>query len=174
MQPRPLEQMLDAVTRQRAKYGLPVEAGCPEEQISKLRYIAREHLGSLPPERYFDLLRIVDGFEENGLVVFSSGMASIEGFVKANQRMRLDRAGYDQLLVFAYSGMYVHVMYVQSGKYGLLPHENDPAEPSRVFDTFEELLVDAVRGVIKPGSIKGVRTPYLTTPGPLEQSRGVE
>ncbi len=52
--------------------------------------------------------------------------------------------------MFAYSSLYVHVQDVRSGKFGLLPHENEPDEPSEVFDTFDELMLDAIRHIARP------------------------
>lgn len=73
----------------------------------------------------------------------------IGGFVEQNQTLRLDRDGYNRLLVFAYSALYVHALDLRSAKYVLLAHDDD-MRPNRVFETFDKLIIDAIVRVAKP------------------------
>jgi hypothetical protein len=107
-----------------------------------------------------NLLRITNGMDENGLTVYASRESRdaasdvmerehlIPGFVEENEGFRLDREGYDRLLVFAYSGQYVHALDLDSGRYLLLAHDEN--EPSATFDTFDDLMADAITRIAKP------------------------
>ena len=153
---------LEAVRASREKWGMPMQPPCSPADLDRLRDASVRSFGMEPPRAYLDFLRVTDGMSENGLHVYAShpsgdaaseasgGEYCIAGFVEENVGHRLDRDGYDQLFVFASSSLYVHVQDIRSGKFGLLPHENAPDEPSEVFDSFDELMLDAIRRVAKP------------------------
>ena len=157
-----LQDALDAVRASRKKWKRPMQPPCSPEDLGRLCEASVKSFGIEPPRGYLDFLRVTDGMNENGLHVYASrpardavsdvsgGEYLIAGFVEENVGHRLDRDGYDELLVFAYSSLYVHVQDIRSGRFGLLPHENAPDEPAEVFDSFDELMLDAIRRIAQP------------------------
>jgi hypothetical protein len=124
--------------------------------VIDLRARAHDTLNVCPPNRYLDLLRITNGLAENGLEVFASRPLTfssgdhdvyIDGLVERNEQLRADREGYDRLVVYAWEGMYVHAMDLESGKYVMLAHDDE--WPTRLFDTFEEMIVHAVGRIVR-------------------------
>ena len=162
MNDQTIRDALQAVRASREKRGLPMQPPCNPDDLKRLCDESLRWFGVEPPRGYLDFLRMTDGMNENGLHVYAShpsrdagsdvlGVAYVvAGFVEENAGHRLDREGYDGLLVFAYSSLYVHVQDIASGKFGLLPHENEPGAPQEVFDTFEDLMLDAIQRVAKP------------------------
>jgi hypothetical protein len=155
-----LEESIAAIEKQMAQHRFPMQPGCPETEVTHLKAAAHKRLGVCLPERYLDLLRITDGIDENGLHVFGSHRARnvvsdvigrevfILGFTEENENLRADREGYNELIVFASEAMVVHALDLRSGKYMELPHADD--WPSRLFDTFEEMIVCAIRRILRP------------------------
>jgi hypothetical protein len=151
-----LEEVIILVSQQRQRWNLGMPEPCSESDLDGLRARAHHRLNVSLPERYLDLLRITNGFDENGLRVFASQPLQvknpedsyfIDGVIEKNEELRADREGYDQLLIFAFDSLYVHGMDLNSGKYVMLAHDDE--WPSRLFDTFEEMIVHAARRIIK-------------------------
>lgn len=150
--------MIEAVAKQRAKRRYPMQPSCTEEEIARLRAASKARLGVEPPARYLDLLRITNGINENGLYVYASREArdlisDVSGreffmfdFVKENEGLRLDRPGYDRLLIVAYKDLYICALDMTTGKYVMFPHIG--SKPDEVFDTFDELMIAAFSRIL--------------------------
>lgn len=154
MQLLSMEQALDAVRRQRAKWRFPMQPGCPDDEIARLRQNSQAEFGTGPPARYLDLLRITNGFWENGLHVYASRIsdllppsnASLNGFIEATRMYRMDFHGFESLLVFAEDDAYVYALDAASGRYVKQAYVENV--PSKVFETFDELMIHAVTGCL--------------------------
>lgn len=154
------EPWVQAVQQQRASRGRPMQPRCPETEIARLRVASRERLGVEPPQRYLDLLRITNGWDENGMQLYASqesrntasdilgGEYIVPGFVEQNEQYRSDREGYDQLLIFAQSELYVYALELEPNKYIVLGQGDQ--EASEVYGTFDELMIAAFRRILKP------------------------
>jgi hypothetical protein len=152
----PLETMVERLTNQRVRRGRAMARGCPDAGLIRVQAEAQARLRACLPERYLDLLRLTDGFTEDGLQVYASAASEVpegdgsyflSGIVAQNESLRRDREGYDRLVVFATDSLYVHALDMTSGKYVVIAHDDE--WPSRLFDTFEEMIVDAIRRVLR-------------------------
>ena len=119
MQSATLETMIDRVRQQKARWDFPMQPPCSEPEIKLLADLIERELGVSSPPHYLDLLRITNGFNENGLRVFGSQKSrdltsdiagrelSILGIIEVNKEYRDNRDNYDQLIVFAETEAYV-------------------------------------------------------------------
>ncbi|HYE19590.1 MAG TPA: YrhA family protein [Tepidisphaeraceae bacterium] len=153
-----LEDAVEAVRRQLAPWGLRLQPPCEKEEIGRLRRACKEAFGVAPPERYLDLLRITNGFWENGLHVYASQISSlvppsnvhVNGVVEATRMYREDFGGYfAEMLVFAEDDAYVYAYHVPTGRYRKQAYVEP--EPTGVFETFDELFASALETVLREG-----------------------
>lgn len=155
-----LKNWIDSLSVQRESWKLPMQAPAPEDEITRLCVACRARLGLEPPADYLNLLRITNGFDENGMQVYASqrsrnsaseilgGDYFIPGFVEENEQLRADREDYDQLLVFGQTALYVYALVVDTDKYIVLAH--DDQEASETYGHFDELMRAALRKIVKP------------------------
>ena len=128
---------------------------CLEDEITRLRRESSERFGREPPAPYLDLLRITNGFWENGLHVYASRVtdllppanAALNGFLEATDLYRNNFNGFDSLLVFAEDDAYVYAFDAQSERY--VKQAYAETAPSKTYDTFEELMGNAVRPILR-------------------------
>jgi len=155
-----LQQFVEAIERQRSRWSEPLQPPASEEQVVRLLAMTTERLETELIVEYIDLLRVTNGIDENGLEVYAThtvrNIASdvigrelmVDGFVEKNLELRGDYQHFVDFLVFASTTLYFHGMDLSTGKYWVLP--KDSKTPSRVFSTFEELMIDAIGIVLQP------------------------
>ena len=114
-----------------------------EQAIAKLEYYL--------PEAYLDLLRLADGIDSNGFLLYASvtqllaGHAnrpdySIEGFVDANLRWR-EYGPNNQFVFFAETGDVVYCQNLNTGNFQIMDRiAQEVDSESNVFGTCEKLL----------------------------------
>jgi hypothetical protein len=154
--------MVAAVADQRQRMrrvAIPMQPPCPAGEIARLRKDVPARLGAPISERYLDLLGITNGVStENGTVYASKESRDMEsdsagrnlvipGLIEENEGLRLDRSGYDRLIVFAESSLYVHAFDMRTSKYIFCV---DPARPDEVFDTFDQMMISTLWLGVKP------------------------
>lgn len=147
-----LSDALEAISQQRQASGYRMQPKCDESEINRLRAESHEMFGASPPESYFDLLRITNGFWENGLHVYSSRPANLlppeqnaatNGFIEATCMYRTGFRGFESLLVFAEDDAYVYALNCKTGTY--VKQAYAEAIPSKEFGTFDELMIEAIK-----------------------------
>lgn len=151
-----LEDFVEAVRRDIASLGLSLQPGASEDDIASLAEAVRETFGADLPPRHLDLLRMVNGMNENSLVIYATRESRdvnseyiIPGFVEENINLRGDNEEeFADLLIFSSSDQHVHAHDLVSGKFLLQPKTTEP--PDEVFDTFDELMIHALRRIIRP------------------------
>lgn len=131
------------------EYGLVAQPPSTEDEIEELRKKSKIELGADVPDGYVDFLRITNGVDCNGLLIFAHNTVpnlndkrkSIQGFVDAN----LDHRSLEEknrLLVFAESGDDLYVYDTQTGKYQLLDHLT--LDEMERFSSFETMITYAI------------------------------
>lgn len=107
-----LEQMVEALSRQRSSRDLSMQPGATDRQIDALSAEVRETFGVDLPGRHADLLRMTNGINENSLYVFATKLSRnlssdvtgrksiIIGLVEQNKRLRGDYEHFVDVLVF--------------------------------------------------------------------------
>jgi hypothetical protein len=154
-----LAEIMAVVRRVVERFHHRLQPPCPENELEKLRKRTRNELNGILSESYLDLLRITNGLGEDGINVYASQLAPkkqfdgsdrdafVAGFIDQNLEYRMDRQGYDKYHIFGNTELYVFGQDTSNGKYILLAH--DDAEPSKVFDTLEELLESVLDRILR-------------------------
>lgn len=109
-------EILQQVQAELQEYKIMPQPPCNEQQIERLRELARTELGDELPDAYLDFLRFTNGLDWNGVNFFAAETTpargprpgTIEGFVPANLGYR-DVEEMRDFLVFGSSGMELYV-----------------------------------------------------------------
>ena len=150
-----MEEAVAAVHSQRTARSLMLQTPCPETEIERLCRESQREFCTQPPARHLDLLRITNGFWENGLHVYASQIsdlpppsnAAVNGFIEATKMYRENFSGYfEQMLVFAEDDAYIYALDVPSGRFRKQAYVE--REPSNVFDAFDDLIICAIEPIL--------------------------
>jgi hypothetical protein len=160
--PHTFEEALQRLAQQKSKRGVELQPGCSDEELRQMRFEVRKRLNVALPQRYYDFLRICNGIDEDGLIVYTRTNArnieladegqscDMPSLISENERLRSDReADFTDLVVFAYRAPDYYAIDLRSGKYIVLPLDDGDNWPKKMFDTFDELMVDAIIQVIR-------------------------
>lgn len=159
MEIKTIEDAVNSVAMQMARYGYRMQPGCSEEELNDLAQRVRERFNLKLPDEYLSFLRLANGLDENGMQVFGSRYQRnvisdiagtdyfILGLLEENEEYRADREDYDRLLVFARDGQYVYAWELASGKYAQIAH--DEHVPSQTFETFDQMMLCALKRIIR-------------------------
>ena len=136
--------------RQGRRQAVPMQPPATSEQLQKL--LARgQELDYRFPAAYLEVLRVADGIDSNGIVLYASetqplaGHAdrpdyTIEGIVDANLTWR-DYAPNQQFVFFAEAGDVVYCHDLTKNKFQIMDRiAQDVDSESDVFNTCEELM----------------------------------
>ena len=116
-----------------------------EADLADLRRTATDELGADLPESYLDLLRLADGVQFDGVIVYASHRAPGDdpytvppGFVEANLSLR-EAEAFDDYLVFGGADDLLLALHVPTGEYQAL----DPfgLDADEAFETLDALVL---------------------------------
>ena len=120
-------ELLEQINVEQQKYETMPQPPCDEAQIERLRDQARTELGDEIPDGYIEFLRLSNGLDWDGLLLYASERTQtrgnrpgpIEGFVPANLGHR-DVEEMRDFLVFGVSGMETYVYDTKNRDYRVL------------------------------------------------------
>ncbi len=143
-----LDDVVAAIRERLSRYDEQMEPACDDRQLERLRDRARQVLGQEMPLEYCDLLRAVNGFEYDGLKVYSaSGRAigqdipGVLDIIEMNLTYRADLPGFSNYIAFADDDLCKYVLDLRTGNYLMLTHSDDVV---RKFASFEDMLRTAI------------------------------
>jgi hypothetical protein len=144
------QNLLDEVTQWRKTEGLKIQPPASEQQIELLRRRAAAELDYQIPEHYVGFLRVLNGLNSNGLVLYASEttpMAGregkvIEGLVEANLLWR-DAPSHQSFVFFGEGNISRYAFNQAQSEYQVLDFQTDTLVDS--VSSLEQLLAVALR-----------------------------
>jgi hypothetical protein len=126
-------ELLERVGQEQRRYGSALQPPSTEQQVQRVIERARVELGAELPVEYLDLLRLTNGLDWNGVVLYGTetlaivGHAdrTIAGVIDANLGFRDDER-FQDLLVLGSDGMNLYTCRISTRTFALLdevPHE---------------------------------------------------
>lgn len=142
--------LIDEVKRIASKYNEILEPPCTEAKLKRLRERSRAELTTDVPNDYVDFLRIMDGLDFNGMLVYASeqttskdsSQAEIFGFVETNL-MHRDVDVMRGYLVFGSDSLNIYVLDVRNNEYQVLDRAS--LDKATSFSSFDEMLEQAIK-----------------------------
>jgi hypothetical protein len=142
-------ELLERIADEQRRFGNAPQAPSSEAQIERLLERVRAELRTELPREYLDFLRLSNGLDWNGVVLYASetlpivGHAdrSVAGIVDTNLGFRDDERFHD-LLVLGSDGMDLYAHRISTRGYEM--YDDVPHELVGSFDTFDELLTRAL------------------------------
>lgn len=143
-----MKNLMSRIRESAAQYKEALEPPCTETKLARLRDRSRAELAIDIPVAYENFLRIMDGLDFNGVMVYASeqtqsndaSRANIFGFVETNLLHR-DVEALNNYLVFGQSDMDIYAMNIKANEYQVLDKVSLDVIAS--VGTFEELLAKA-------------------------------
>jgi hypothetical protein len=143
------QELLRRVADEQRQFGSELQPPATEDQLQLLRDRARAELHAEFPTEYLEFLRLTNGFDWNGVVIYASDTVpiarhpdrTITGVVEMNLNYR-DDSRFEDLLVIGSNGMDLYTYRISTGAseiYDEVPHELVETVP-----TFEELVTKAL------------------------------
>ncbi len=137
------KETLEKVREQEAGFGGELNGPASESEIKKFKEeIAK--VGAVVPDEYFDFLRVINGFEYNGVIVYGIDEELLEKeTAKGITGLLLQRKVWGETSSGAYtylgeSSMDLYAYGVNTKKFYVLDNGSD--DVMEEFDTFDELL----------------------------------
>lgn len=105
-------KLLEQIAKELGERGEELQPPCSPESLKQLTDMTQAMFSCTVPAEYTEFLRITNGLDWNGLVIYASattpivgvGEATIQGFVEANFLWR-DYKPNENYLIFAESGL---------------------------------------------------------------------
>jgi hypothetical protein len=118
------QELLSEALETRQGLGFQPQPACPESEIEALSDKYRRVLGMELPQEYKELLRRVNGFDWNGMVIYASRRGRlqgytdrmIEGLIEANLALRGDEDGMKKYLALGDDGETLYAVHKSSKK----------------------------------------------------------
>ena len=139
------QELLKRVEEEQRRFGSALQPPAAEEQIQRLLDRAREELHTEPPAEYLDFLRLTNGLDWNGVVIYASETVPIVGhpdrhisdLLEMNLNYR-DDPRFEDLLVLGSNGMDIYAYRISKGIYEII--DEVPHELVETIPTFDELM----------------------------------
>jgi hypothetical protein len=143
------EEHLQRVAARLARWGDKLQPPCSEEAIVELKRKSRITLSTDVPEGYIEFLRMTDGLEWDGLMIYASATSpivghqdkTIEGFVEANDLWRSYKP-HRKYLFFGESGTSLYALNLVGGRFEL--QDRATGTVFETWRTFDELIASAL------------------------------
>jgi len=145
-----MRTVLGGITAEKESYGMKMQPPCAEADITRLQREVKKKLhAELPPE-FTSFLRLTDGLDYDGLVIFGHKTQPIagcekralDGVVEANRRLR-DNEELKAFLVLGESEDSLYAFDPKAARFVTL--DNGSLERGTAFKTFGELFLDAMQ-----------------------------
>lgn len=144
--------LINKIVEKKKNYNRKTQLGLSEHKFSHIVRDTADTLNYELPYIYLKLLEITDGIDHNGIVLYASETAEIngrpdrqiEGITEAN---KLWREGDNQnIFVFAESGDYLYVHNLENNQFQVV--DRITQDEICTFDTFEKLLVTVLKNML--------------------------
>lgn len=144
-----LADLITRINEDKARAQEHVRAGASAAQLATLKGQSLQVLGIEPPAQYLDFLRLSNGLDYNGLVVYDcastpeqrSAGGFWQGLVATNLHWR-DSAALRHLLVLADSDMDVFALDPADGRFHQIDKVGKDSMAS--FDSFNEMMEEVL------------------------------
>jgi len=143
------KDLLKRVAEEQRQFGSSLQPPITEEQLQLLVMSASKELRTELPGEYINFLRLTNGLDWNGVVVYAGDTTaitghpdrSIPGIIEMNLNYR-DDPRFEDLLVLGSNGMDIYTYRISSGGYEV--YDEVPHELMEIFPTFDELMTRAL------------------------------
>ena len=143
------QELLQRVAEEQRRFGSGLQSPSTEEQIQALVERAKEELHTEPPVDYLNFLKLTNGLDWNGVVIYASDTVPIVGhpdrpipdLVEMNLNYREDPR-FDDLLVLGSNGMDLYTYRIAKGAYEII--DEVPHDLVETVPTFDELMTNAL------------------------------
>lgn len=143
------QQLMKQISVKAKKYGDSLQPPCSSQALADLQVRTQKELGTELPPGYSEFLRLHDGLDWNGLVIFASKTVPItgykdrfiEGFVDANMGFR--SSGWKKkFVVLGDNGMDLYVFEPDVKKFSA--RDRVSLDPNETYPSFEKMLSAAL------------------------------
>lgn len=143
------QELLTRVAEEQRRFGSGLQPPSTEEQLQRLVERARHELHTEPPAEYLNFLRLTNGLDWNGVVIYASHNVPIVGhpdrpipdLIEMNLNYR-DDPRFEDLLVMGSNGMDLYTYRISKGVYEI--YDEVPHELVETVPTFDELMTSAL------------------------------
>jgi hypothetical protein len=143
-----LGEVLRQIAADKASCGYRMQPPCRQEEIDILRHALASSLRIDIPAGYEDLLRVTNGIDFNGTLIFAARNTPhvnlpgtvIEGLMEAND---IRRENASQFLIFGESGMEMYAQNLESGGWEVVDQVS--LDVCERFATFDDLAASVLR-----------------------------
>ena len=143
------QELLQRVAEEQRRFGSGLQSPSTEEQIQALVGRAKEELHTEPPVDYLNFLKLTNGLDWNGVVIYASDTVPIVGhpdrpipdLVEMNLNYREDPR-FEDLLVLGSNGMDLYTYRISTGVYEVI--DEVPHELVETIPTFDDLMTKAL------------------------------
>ena len=143
------QELLKRVAEEQRRFGSGLQPPSSGEQIQGLIERSRKELHTEPPVEYLNSLRLTNGLDWNGVVIYASDTVPIVGhpdrpipdLVEMNLNYR-DDPRFEDLLVLGSNGMDLYTYRISKGEYEVI--DEVPHELVETIPTFDELMTKAL------------------------------
>lgn len=143
------QQLLARVAEEKRRFGSAPQPPASEDQIQRVVENSRRDLHTDLPDDYLNFLRLSNGVDWNGVVIYGAGRnpignhadRSIADIVEMNLNYR-DDSRFRDLLVLGSNGMDIYTYRISTDHYEI--YDEVPHELIESFPTFDELMSKAL------------------------------
>lgn len=143
------QELLQRLATEQRQAGSSPQPPCTDEELQRLLDRARQELRIVPPAGYLDFLRLSNGLDWNGVVIYAANTTPIAGhpdriipdIVEMNLNYR-DDSRFEDLLVIGSNGMDLYTCRISQDVFEI--YDEVPHELLETLDTFDELMTKAL------------------------------
>lgn len=145
------QNLLQEIARKRAKYSQSMQPPCAAEKLDRLRRQVLEELSTPLPGEYIEFLKITDGLDWNGLLIYAcetvpvAGYSDrfVPGFLETNLRTREECEPCSDYLFFGDASIDAYAYKISEREYQIL--DRSSLELTDTFPSFDALISEALR-----------------------------
>lgn len=139
------KEYLEQIRQEEKRYGGDINCGISEEEAGAFIKAVKDELGIALPEEYLQILRIVNGIEFNGFILYGvdesllkeASNQHVNGLIDSN-KIWYENEWQKQYLFLGEGSISWYVYDLRTKKYCEL--DNPSGELSEEFDNFERML----------------------------------
>lgn len=143
------QELLARVAEEQRRFGSEPQPPATEEEVQRVVQDGSKDLRTELPGDYLHFLRLNNGLDWNGVVIYGAGRnpitthpdRSIADIVEMNLNYR-DDARFADLLVFGSNGMDIYTYRISTDRYEI--YDEVPHELVESFPNFDELMSKAL------------------------------
>lgn len=139
------KERLEEIIQEEKKYGEEINGGISEEEVELFVKEVEDGLNTALPEEYIKVLRVVNGLEYNGVILYGADETilkeaprqTVNGLIDCNQ-VWYENEWQKQYLFLGESSISWYVYDLRAAKYYAL--DNPSGEISEEFEDLEQML----------------------------------